>query len=582
MAARNRLTNNSDETLLEGLLAGDVVYSIPYFQRPYKWAPERIGQLQTDILNLVDEETDFHFLGAAILHGKKSNPSDPRVFDVIDGQQRITTLILFLCAIVKILWEKGQQDNSYGLFLKFLVIPRDTSLISNYKIHSCKDDRNQINWVYSDILNEAGFQEKLGSLKLRALPPSGDATGPAVNNYRNFLRFLRRQFDSEGIGRIEEIYTALLEKVSLVQIDVWDPTNGPKIFDSLNSRQQPMTIGDLVRNEIFSKVSSRPANEVEQIDQQYWQPFYQKFKRDNQNLFDAYFFPFGLLVDHNLKKSEVYGRLRKEWQDQNKSTEQIIADLVEYQDAFIDLFTGSNDMQHEKDVARAFRRLWASERPGSTLPFLMKLSRETKIGNVAPSVCAECLAVIESFLVRRALCGHEPTGLHAVFKRLWTDVSGGGITADKVRAAISGHKTVVWPSDDDVKQAILTRPLFGSAIAKFFLTELDLSLGGDAPNGNPHIEHILPQKPDQSWKEVFSDTQIEKLKDLAANLLLLSSEMNSSLGNKSFVIKKDRYLNDSMYKSTRDLANSHGAWDEAAILQRGEAISKWAIERWKW
>jgi uncharacterized protein with ParB-like and HNH nuclease domain len=103
MARRTRLTNNSDETDISDLLSGDSIFAVPYFQRPYKWKPARLQQLNSDLLNLVDEQIDFHFLGAVILHGRRSNPSDPNFFDVIDGQQRITTLFLYLCATVKIL-----------------------------------------------------------------------------------------------------------------------------------------------------------------------------------------------------------------------------------------------------------------------------------------------------------------------------------------------------------------------------------------------------------------------------------------------------------------------------------------------
>ena len=76
--------------------------------------------------------------------------------------------------------------------------------------------------------------------------------------------------------------------MSVVQIDISDPTNGPAIFDSLNSRQEPMTIGDLVRNEIFSRVANESSSKIEQIDQHKWQPFYQKFQQNKKNLFDSY------------------------------------------------------------------------------------------------------------------------------------------------------------------------------------------------------------------------------------------------------------------------------------------------------
>ena len=65
MAKRTKLTNSSDETEITSLISGDSVFTIPYFQRPYKWKPDKLKQLNLDILNIIDD-SDSHFLGAII------------------------------------------------------------------------------------------------------------------------------------------------------------------------------------------------------------------------------------------------------------------------------------------------------------------------------------------------------------------------------------------------------------------------------------------------------------------------------------------------------------------------------------
>ena len=317
MAKRQKLTNSSDETSLESLLSGDSVFTIPYFQRPYKWKPDKVQQLEDDILLLVDGSSDNHFLGAIIIHGRSSNPADPRVYEVIDGQQRITTLYLYLCAIVRTLCKEGEYDEAVSLFLKYLVINRQTSLITNAKLQPSKDDRKQLNSVLQDLTKDTVFSEKLAPFAFKPLPAAGSEKGRLSNNYRAILRFLANQVKLESVARLRAIYIALLGQVSVVQIDVFDPINGPKIFDSLNSKQEPMTTGDLVRNEIFSRVADRPPAEVESLDQQYWQPFYEQFKTSAEHSsFDAYFFPYGLIMDPNLKKSDVYSHLQVYWKDE--------------------------------------------------------------------------------------------------------------------------------------------------------------------------------------------------------------------------------------------------------------------------
>ncbi|PTQ79798.1 uncharacterized protein with ParB-like and HNH nuclease domain [Nitrosospira multiformis] len=423
MAQRNRLTNNSSEAEIGSLISGDTIFSIPYFQRPYKWTPERIKQLSLDIMQLVDESSDVHFLGAIIIHGRRSNPADPNIFDVIDGQQRITTIFLYLCAAVKTLCNAEQYEEAVALFQKYLVINRHTGALSNYKLHSCKEDRAQLNWVFRDLLSDDGLSSALNGFKLISLPESGNESGTLRNNYRHALRFFKEELKQGAIQRVRNIYSKLLNQVSIVQIDVWDPTNGPKIFDSLNSRHEPMTIGDLVRNEVFSKVADEHSDKIERVDAEYWQPFYKKFEQNRRNYFDGYFFPYGLTKWPNLKKSDVYSALRKEW-DNISDPEQIIKQLAEGQNAYLDLQCGSNFSRHPKELAAAFKRLHETQLPSSTFPFLMLLSEAASNNVLAEESAIAILEVMESFLVRRAVCGHEPTGLHAVFKRLWIDCEG--------------------------------------------------------------------------------------------------------------------------------------------------------------
>ena len=579
MAGKNRLTNNSDETDIASLLSGDAIFSIPYFQRPYKWKSERLRQLDLDILGLVDESSDFHFLGAMIVHGRRSNPSDPDLYDVIDRQQRITTLFLYICAAVRFLSKLGAHAEAIGLLLKYLVINRDTKT-SNLKLHPGKDDREQLNAVFEELISDAKLKALLGGFKFKRLPThmQSKSTGVLRNNFRHALGFFDQEFKQGGRERVDQIYANLLNKMSVVQIDVKDPTSGPKIFDSLNSRQEPMTVGDLIRNEIFSRVADEDPDEIERIDQEHWQPFYKKFEQGGRNVFDKYFFPFGLIGNPNLKKSDVYGHLRKQWA-QIKDPSQIIVQLSEYQNDFLDVENGTNLRGQLPEISRAFRQLWSLGAPSSTFPFLMQLSNQTLKETVTPVNCSKILAVVEFFLVRRAVCGIEPTGLHSVFKRLW-GACGDEIAAERITEEISQHKTVLWPGAADFRNSIVSRPLYGVSITPFLLREYDKSLGGEVPENEFYVEHILPQTPDGIWKNLFSEAQAKLYTDTLANLVPLSGGVNASLGNKPYPVKRERYESDAMFKSTPSVAEQYSQWTPVELTERSEVLSQWAAARW--
>jgi hypothetical protein len=579
MAAVGKLTNNSEESDVSGLLSGDSIFAIPYFQRPYKWKKARLDQFEADLLALVDDETLTHFLGAVIIHGRRSSPSDPTLYEVIDGQQRITTIYLYLSAGLKTLADHGLTDEAVSLFQKYLAIGRAVKSESNFKLHSCKEDRNQLNHVMDDLQKKSDFAVKLGSFTPIKLSPSGWASGPLWKNYETAKRFFKDQVEKYGTDRVSDILNALLERVSVVQIDVVDPTNGPKIFDSLNSRQEPMTVGDLVRNEIFSRVADLGPEKIDYVDTHTWQPFYERFKiSDTVTLFEAYFFPYGLIQNSNLSKSQVYGYLRKEW-ERHKEPAEIIEKLATYQDAFLDLMTGSNRQALPKEIAEAVKRYKDFGFPASALPFLMRLTKAIADGDMESASGFAILDKIEAFLIRRALCGIEPTGLHAVFKKLWEDTSENR-TADAVARKIKERSTVTWPDDEFVARSIKTRALYGSAVAPFVIRQYDESLGGDVPVNPSQIEHVLPRNPDETWDDVFDKDQRQKMTHLWANLIPLSSAMNSDLTNAGYAIKRPIYEADAMFKSAREFAKVHSDWTPEHLQERSETLVKWALVRW--
>lgn len=238
-------------------------------------------------------------------------------------------------------------------------------------------------------------------------------------------------------------------------------------------------------------------------------------------------------------------------------------------------------MKHPKNAAVLFKNLYLSGAPGSTYPFLMQLSKALQDGQVSEKDVCESLQVIESFLVRRATCGHEPTGLHAVFKRLWADCEGVR-SKEIVEKEIRKHKTVVWPNDDTFKEAIRNRPLYGVGITKYLLREYNCSLGGDQPENVPWLEHVLPDNPAKEWLKDFTKEQHQEMKDLLANLIPLSKEMNIGLSNKPYSNKRKTYESDSMFKSTRQFAQTQTVWTPVTLQARAKILADWAAKRWQY
>ena len=184
----------------------------------------------------------------------------------------------------------------------------------------------------------------------------------------------------------------------------------------------------------------------------------------------------------------------------------IISQLRAYQDAFLDLVFGTNECGHPSAMASMFRRFHEMAAPSSAYPFFMQLANAARDGDVLAEDVTSTLSTVESFLVRRAVCGHEPTGLHAVFRRLWADCDGRP-DGERVKTVVGRHSTVVWPTDEHFRDAIRSRPLDDTRIVRYVLVGLDQALGGDQPNNTPWTEHVWPKKPSKEWHGVFSENR---------------------------------------------------------------------------
>ena len=315
---------------------------------------------------------------------------------------------------------------------------------------------------------------------------------------------------------------------------------GPTIYNSLNSKQQPMTIGDLVKNGVFSKAANRSADDLQQIDEHHWRPFFNGFQHEGVSHFEEYFFPLGLIKDPNLKKTDTFNSLLRRWAILD-TPEAVIDDLKVEWKSFMDLKAGTSLMELPPNLKLRVQRHLRMKAPVTSLPFLMRLLGAFDRQTVSEADAIGIFDVVESFLVRRAVCGIEQNGLHAVFKRLWLGISD-NICADEVTKVIRSdqHDTVQWPSDDEFRDNYANRKLYGSRITPYLLQEWDIKLFGDCPSDELTQEHVLPQNLVSEWSEYFSSSEMSSFTDVLANLLPLSGSGQQRTSNRPY---KDKSQN---------------------------------------
>jgi hypothetical protein len=579
-----KVTDVPEESSFYDLVAGDNVLEIPLFQRPYMWKDSHYQALLTDIALIDDETNGAVFLGVIVSFGRGTGPGRPPTWMIVDGQQRVTTLYLSVMAAVEVAAKAGELDWAADIMGRFLLVRPMSGLTVNTKLVPSFNDRAQFNDIWARITDIKNFcTHQIVATNLPKPPvPSGSNEGAMAKQYNRIRADLSKLLKNDGLTALGHRIEVITTRLSMVSISLRDPTVAPKIFERLNYGAEPVTVADLVRNEVFARSGDDPQNALHLFSAR-WEPFVGKFQDKNADL-DRFLFPYGLMHNPNVKKADLFSALRKKWEG-FEGPKDIIDDLEQYQPAYLGLTAGESYRADVPNLSLRVNRIYRAGRPSSIYPFVLKLLRNFELCLISETTARNALDLIESFLFRRALSGIEPTGLHAVFKGLWQELVpenqsiplDEAVSVERIRAAIESKATIAWPNDEDFDSAIRVGDLYRRKIVGYALREYEVALKGETPQDAHQAEHIAPQTPTDSWKSIIPH-DYEKVVHTWGNLLLLTSTMNPSTGQNDFAQKRRSYAN-SIFASARDVGKLD-VWNADAIRRRSETIAKWALTRW--
>jgi hypothetical protein len=582
----------TDPVTVAQLLQADNLYWTPLFQREYVWQKSKITMLFEDALTLVDERSDSRFLGAIVLEAEEPRIGHPTRYWVIDGQQRLTTLFIILVAIVGELNRLGESERASSLAESYLLVSAAGAMKNEPKYRPTVLDTSQFNVVLRSMRHpDVVVIEQ----------PQGPEAGRMVQGLKLTQRLLKKQFDGMedevAVEWLWEFASCLLTGVRFVSITLGDDHEPTEVFDRLNARGEPLKVIDLVRNDVM-KVVAKDLDKAVPLRDQFWLPFHDAFG-GNESAEQKYFFPLALTRDQSVKKSQVFEMLARRWDrmrddSENRSPENLVRiaidDLREYQDAYCALIlTGALDLTRselapEDRTALNLRinRLQRLSASVVTMPYLMQVVNGIVDLSIPVKEGVACLDVIESFLVRRAIMGMEPTGLHAVFKGLW-DPEDFDVESLEERLTTA---TVVFPSDAEFSHYVQNGRLYNRKIDAFVLWERELGYpAGDQHQQllDFHVSHIIPRNlTDEElagWNG-WSKEEWQALKNTWANLVPLSPAGNWQMGRRNWSDMCELLEGNLIFKTPQHLLLDYESWMPDDVHARGLELASWAIGRW--
>ena len=579
---------------------------VPLFQRPYVWKQEANWlPLWESILDVAERRLNGtprpHFLGAIVLDQMKTSTGDIDTRQIIDGQQRMTTFQVVLAALRDRCKEAG-DDRYHKAFAKLTTneIPLSDEADDVFKIWPTNADRTKFRSVMT-----AGSAERVRTefkIKKKSSSVAQDNLIPHAYLffYDTLGEWLGAPTEPAFAERLKVLWQTIKDDMQVVVIDLDDNDDAQVIFETLNALGTPLLPADLIKNFLFQSADLKTEN-VEALYDKFWKPFDQdsafwreevrqgRLKRPRIDLFLQHYLTL-------MKGDEVPAtHLFAEFRDLARKRPTITAkdhlkSIHAYGGIFQQFMSGFTPDSPE---GRFFYRL--NELDTTTVfPVLLEVFK--RAGGIPSDEVRAVLADLESFLVRRMVCGLTTKNYNTLMRSLIQHLQGNdSFSAKGVRDFLLAQdaESTRWPKDDEFGKAWLGRPFYEvltRARVRIVLEALELAMyTGKTEKITIHdkltVEHVMPQEWEAHWplpKEAVVDEATrrrEQLLHTVGNLTLVTDKLNPAMSNGPWTAKKPALSEHSSLALNRKLI-ALDAWDEAAVEARSQQLLELAKQIW--
>lgn len=579
---------------IQDLFASQHRYVVPAYQRPYVWDEEKQwGPLWEDVERIADsriaEVEDHHFLGAIVIRREKSPPGGITEWSVIDGQQRLTTLQILISALAAAARDDG-FDRQAGII---------EGLIHQDALHAEGDDRFKF-WptstnreAFRDVMQEGG--------------PGGELIDDPTNTIHEAWVYFKHQahkYAHEDTGESDQLatrYAALREAITgllqivTISLDKEDPAQ--VIFETLNARGTPLLAMDLVKNALFDAAQKQGVT-IETVHAKYWDTELgdvdywgteQRLGRITVPRSEAFLMHWLISeLGESVNADSIFETFRRKILSGAKADDAV--GLIRELNEDAATMRGFDSFPPGTAEHRFFNKLSVLDtttlQPVALLLFKAGLSDDR---------LARALTAIEAYLVRRMLMGLTTKEYNKLAARLIAIARTNLAKADDLiieELVSSTSNTSRWPSDQELSDFLLNKPLYGwinqrRIVMALSAIELTRRAGKtEAIAELPpklQVEHVMPQAWHANWP-LDEDTEEslaarDAMINVIGNLTLVAGSLNASMSHSEWSKKRSALQDHSMLMLNKELASSE-TWSETEIRARGELLVNEILAIW--
>lgn len=531
---------------------------IPLFQRPYTWTENNWQILWDDLMVQYEVgDTGTHFMGAIVSVPARSTPVGVSKYLIIDGQQRLTTVSILLCALRDVL-----DSNSASRIQEVYLTNRFRDLEDTLKFVPTQADRD----VYRAIALDRQVPENNKDVRMAA----------AYYFFKNRLH-KGTDLNDEPVDPAK-VLTTLEQCLQVVMINLGDDDDPYLIFESLNFKGEPLTQADLVRNYLLMRFrhSISTGGEQERVYSKYWVPLESTLKSNLTEFLRHYTMKDG----DDIKKGGIYAaiRTRLKSMDLTEAVEEEVESMQKFGEFYASFLL---PVQEEVTSIRDRLENIKDIKVTTFYPLLLRLFNARQAEDLSDVELEKCLGLVESFVVRRAVCGVPTNALNKVFPQLAKNFPNTDYFRWLQRSLSSSSGNGRFPKDAEFASAFMNQPQYGRGTTRFILCRLEKSFNHKetVDLSTATIEHILPQTLNQEWKNELG-SEPEKVHTTLVNTFgnLTLTGYNSELGNLSFSEKKAKLENTHIELNRWILQQTN--WRSAEIKERAENLLLIANKIW--
>ncbi len=568
MATMNFNTANST---FRQLLANGLSYRVPPFQRDYSWTEDEWDNLWQDIQALFEVDGEpAHYMGYLVLQS-----SDSKRFDIIDGQQRLTTISAMVLAGLSHLQDlteagmdaennakrKEQLQNSYiGYLDPVSLIPRSKLELNRHN-----------NRFYQNYL------APLQHLPQRGLNASEHQLRKVFYWFKERIKARCGLTPSSG-RELAAFFDELVDKLFFTVITVTDELNAFKVFETFNARGVRLSATDLLKNYLFSIIGAQEAHETElRTLEDLWERIVGLLGSES---FPEFLRTFWNSRNKLVRKSELFKTIRKKVVTR-AATFELLRDIDQSAAVYAALRDPQDAVWNDEEQFALEQLLMFNVRQPLAMLMASHAAFYERERNFFTRIMRGVAVVSFRYNVICNLQTHEQERLYNEIA--WKVSNGAYANPSDVLAALRD----VYPDDARFTAAFAEKELRttnsrNKKIVRYILFEIERQRSGQAfdfESAAYSLEHILPEHPSESWSFIDEAKQ-DRLIYRIGNMTLLETARNRDLGNSDYAVKRAIYER-SEFKITRAVAEYYSDWDEQKIEARQRRLANVAAGIWK-